>query len=237
LGLATDGDADRFGVINGGCRPVPPNLAIALLVDYLLGRRGLRGGVGRTIGTTRLVDRIAAAHGCELLETPVGFYHFAPHLISGRLAVATEESAGLGLASHLPERDGIFAALLVAEMMAVEGCSIVELTRRLFARVGPLVSRRVQVPLNERTRGALAALGNRTFKEFAGLAVVREDHDDGLLLELEDGGWFLVRAAGTEPKLRVYAEATSSRRLHAMVSAARRLLHGFGEEAGENVRD
>ena len=235
LGLATDGDADRFGVIDSACRPVPPNLAIALLVDYLVRRRGLRGGVGRTIATTRMVDRIAAAAGCEVVETPVGFYNFAPHLISGRLGVATEESAGLGLGAHLPERDGIIAALLVAEMVAVEGCSIAELVGRLFARCGELVSRRVQIPLNERTLAALASLDERSFTEFAGYPVVREDHGDGLLLELAGGGWVLLRAARTEPRLRFYAEGTSSRQLRDLVRAARRLINDL--EEGADVRD
>jgi len=234
LGLATDGDADRFGVIDGACRPVPPNLAIALLVDYLLRRRSHPGGVGRTIGTTRLVDRIAAAAGRELVETNVGFYHFAPDLVSGRLAIATEESAGLGVGSHLPERDGIYAALLVAEMVAVEGCPIAELVRRLFARFGMLVARRVQLPLNEHTQAALAAVDAHALTEFAGFKVLRADRSDGLLLELEGGGWVLLRAARTEPKLRLYAEGTSSRALRDLVRAARRLV-SHPEEAKDDV--
>jgi phosphoglucomutase len=235
LGLATDGDADRFGVIDAACRHVPPNLAIALLVDYLIRRRGVRAGVGRTIATTRMVDRIAAAAGCELIETPVGFYHFAPHLLSGRLAVATEESAGLGLGAHLAERDGILAALLVAEMVAVEGRTLAELARDLYSRCGELVSRRVQIPLNERALAALAALDERSFPRFAGYPVVREDHGDGLLLELAGGGWVLLRAARTEPKLRVYAEGTSSRQLRDLVRAARRLINDL--EEGADVRN
>jgi phosphoglucomutase len=234
LGLATDGDADRFGIIDGACRPVPANLAIALLVDYLLRRRSVTGGVGRTVGTTRLIDRVAAAAGSELVETKVGFYHFAPMLLSGRLAIATEESAGLGVGSHLPERDGIYAALLVAEMVAVEGCTVAELVRRLFARFGTLISRRIQLPLTERMRAAVAALSARSFSTFAGLKVLRDDRSDGLLLELEGGGWVLLRAARTEPKLRVYAEATSSRQLRELVRAARRLVNEL-EEARSHV--
>ena len=237
LGLATDGDADRFGIIDAACRPVPPNLAIALVIDYLVRRRGLSGGIGRTIATTRMVDRIAAAAGREVVETPVGFYHFAPYLLSGRLGVATEESAGLGVGAHLPERDGILAALLVAEMIAVEGCSIAELARRLYDRCGELVSRRVQIPLNERALAALGALESRSFVEFAGYPVVREDHGDGLLLELEGGGWVLLRAARTEPRLRFYAEATSSRQLRDLVRAARRLINNLDEKGGNDVRD
>jgi alpha-D-glucose phosphate-specific phosphoglucomutase len=224
LGLATDGDADRFGVLDGACRAVSPNLAVALLVDYLIRRRGLESAVGRTIATTRLVDRVVAAAGCELVETPVGFHNFGPLFLSGRIAVATEESAGFGMVSHLPERDGIYAALLTAEMVAVEGCTLAELTRRLFSRFGPLLSRRVQLPWNERLRAALARIAKQPFSDFAGQRVTRVERGDGVLLELEGGGWVLIRPAGTEPKLRLYAEGTSSRELRTLVSAARRLI-------------
>ncbi len=231
LGLATDGDADRFGVLDGACRAISPNLAIALLVEYLLRRRGVRAGVGRTLATTRLVDRAAEANGCELVETPVGFHHFGPLMLQGRIGVATEESAGLGVAAHLPERDGIYAALLLAEMVAVEGATLAELVRRLFARYGTLVSRRVQLPWRERYRAALAVLQKRKYAELAGQRVRRVERRDGVLLELADGGWVLIRPAGTEPKLRIYAEATSSRQLRALARESRRLLH----EAEEGV--
>jgi phosphoglucomutase len=231
LGLATDGDADRFGIIDGACRAVSPTLIIALLAEYLLGRRGVRGGVGRTVGTTRLIDRVARAHGCELVEMPVGFHHFGPLFASGRLALATEESAGLGVAAHVPERDGIYASLLVAEMAAVEGNSLSELARRLYARHGMLLSRRVQLPWRERTRVALERLAGRKYSSFAGQAVSRVDRSDGVLLELAEGGWVLVRQSGTEKKLRIYAEGTSSRQLRALVSEARRLVRAAEEGA------
>ncbi|MGE5234889.1 MAG: hypothetical protein ACM3O7_00905 [Acidobacteriota bacterium] len=231
LGLATDGDADRFGLIDGACRAVPSNLAVALLVDYLVRRRGVSGGIGRTIGTTRLVDRIAHEASCPVVETPVGFHHFGPMLVDGSIVIATEESAGLGVGSHLPERDGIYAALLAAEMMAVEGASLAELIRRLFGRVGTLLSRRVQLPLRERTRVAIGRLAGRNFTHFAGQRVRRADRRDGILLELDDGSWVLIRPAGTEPKLRIYAEGTTSRQLRALVQEARRLVR----EAEEGV--
>lgn len=224
LGLATDGDADRFGVVDAACRAVSPNLAVALLVDYLLKRPAHRGAIGRTVATTRLVDRIARRAGEDVVETPVGFYHFAPMLLERSIALATEESAGLGIASRLAERDGIYAALLTAEMVAVEKAGIAELIRRLFERYGALVSRRVQIPWNERTARALERLQKRRFTELLGLKVVRESRVDGLLLELEDGAWVLARPAGTEPRLRLYAEGNSSRQLRELVRELRRLL-------------
>jgi len=234
VGLATDGDADRFGVVSEQCRVVPPNVALALIVHHLLGHRRVRGGVGRTVGTTRLIDRVARAAGCEVVETPVGFGHFGPLLASGALVVAAEESAGLGVAAHLPERDGIYAALLVAELLAVRRLPMGDLVRELFAKFGPLVSRRVQLPLRERTREALARLAARTYTTFAGLPVVREDRRDGLLLELAGDAWVLLRAAGTEPKVRIYAESPSAAQLRGLIRAARQLLQA-AEEGGDHV--
>jgi phosphoglucomutase len=229
IGLATDGDADRFGVVDGACRVMSPNLVIALLVEYLVRCRRMAGGIGRTLATTRLVDRIARAADRELVETLVGFHHFGPLFLSGRISIATEESAGLGVASHLPERDGIYAALLMAELAAVEGRPLDELVRGLFARHGTLVSRRVQLPLKERTRAALEKVGKRPLKEFARQKVTRADRRDGVLFELADGSWVLARAAGTEPKLRIYAEATSSSQLRTLVREMRQLVRGAEE--------
>jgi phosphoglucomutase len=236
LGLATDGDADRFGVVDRACRAISPNLIIALLTEYLIVRRHVTGGVGRTVATTRLVDRITGKAGCELAETPVGFHYFGPLFLSGRISIATEESAGLGVARHLPERDGIYAALLMAELVAVEGRAIVDLVHGLFERYGTLVSRRVQFSLREKTRSALDRVRKKTFKDFVGQKVTRADRSDGLLLELADGSWVLTRAAGTEPKLRIYAEAPSSRQLRALVQEAR-LLVRRAEEDVSHVRD
>ena len=188
------------------------------------------------MGTTRLVDRIAAKAGREVIEASVGFHHFGPLMLSGRVAIATEESAGLGVAMHLPERDGIFAALLMAELMAVERQPLSELVRGLFSRYGMLVSRRVQLPLNDRTRAAMSRIGKRVFKEFAGQKVTRADRHDGILLELADGSWMLTRPSGTEPKLRIYAEATSSRQLRLLVQEARALVRE-AEEGVRNVRN
>ena len=229
IGLATDGDADRFGVVDGACRVISPNLVIALLVEYLVRRRGMTGGIGRTLATTRLVDRVARAGGRELVETLVGFHHFGPLFLSGKISIATEESAGLGVASHLPERDGIYAALLMAELAAVEGRPLGELVRALFTRHGTLVSRRVQLPLRERTRAALEKVGKRSLREFAGQKVTRADRREGVLLELADGSWVLARAAGTEPKLRIYAEAPSSSQLRTLVREMRQTVRGAEE--------
>lgn len=233
LGLATDGDADRFGVVDGSCRALSPNSVLAALVDYLTGPRRLspgKGGVGRTVATTRLVDRVAAARGLELVETPVGFPSLGPLLLSGRVCVGVEESAGLGVAAHLPERDGIFACLLLAEMVGATGLPLRAILRNLFARYGTLLSRRLQLPLREESPAALELLRNRQFGEFAGLAVTRVEREAGLLLELSGSSWVLWRLSGTEPKVRIYAEAPTTGLLRALVREAKAIWRKAEEE-------
>ena len=224
LGLATDGDGDRFGVIDDACRSVTPNLAIALLMDYLLRHRRWPAGWVGTVATTRLVDRIAQAFDREVVETPVGFYHFAPHLLSGRLAVATEESAGLGVATHLPERDGIFAALAGRGDGGGRGPHARASWR---ATSSPATARWCRAGCSSRSTSARwrpwrASSSSRSRSELGGQPVVREDHGDGVLLELADGSWVLMRRGrgpsrrcGSTPRRRPV------RQLHALVRAAR----------------
>lgn len=235
LGLATDGDADRFGVVDGSCRVLPANPVLAALVDYLAGSRRLKagpGGVGRTVATTRLVDRIARARGLELFETPVGFPNLGPLLLSGKVSVGVEESAGLGVASHLPERDGIFACLLLAEMVGATGLPLRTLLRSLASRYGTLLSRRLALPLREESPRALERLGQANFREFASVPVTGVKRGDGLLLELSGGAWVLWRLSGTEPKVRIYAEAPTTGLLRALVREAK----GVWRRSEEEVR-
>ncbi|HYS78996.1 MAG TPA: phosphoglucomutase/phosphomannomutase family protein, partial [Candidatus Dormibacteraeota bacterium] len=123
LGLATDGDGDRFGIVDRGGVFIPPNLFLPVLADYLLTCRRVRGGIGRSIATTHLLDAVCSFHGRPVFETPVGFKFLGEHLTSGRAFLVCEESAGLSLHGHVPEKDGILAALLAAEMVAVRGTS------------------------------------------------------------------------------------------------------------------
>jgi phosphomannomutase len=121
LGLSTDGDGDRFGILDHGARMCNSSTALAVILDYLARRRRLKGGVGYTIATSGLINAVAREHGLELVETAVGFKNFGPLLVDGTLEYAGEESAGLAWSKHLPERDGVLACLLAAEMVAVEG--------------------------------------------------------------------------------------------------------------------
>jgi phosphomannomutase len=170
----------------------------------------MKGGVGYTVATSGLINAVARHHGLELVETAVGFKNFGPLLVDGTLEYAGEESAGLAWSKHLPERDGVLACLLAAEMVAVEGKGLSDLSQDLTARVGEYSFRRTQIPLTERTRDIYEQRLAQSWTEINGFKVKDVDLRDGLKLIFEGGGWILVRIAGTEPKIRLYAEGRSS---------------------------
>jgi alpha-D-glucose phosphate-specific phosphoglucomutase len=210
LGLSTDGDGDRFGILDQGARMCDSTTALAVILDYLARRRGMKGGVGYTVATSGLINAVARHHGLELVQTAVGFKNFGPLLVDGTLEYAGEESAGLAWSKHLPERDGVLACLLAAEMVAVEGRGLSELSQDLTARVGEFSFRRTQIPLTDRTREIYEQRLAQTWTEINGFKVKDVDLRDGIKLIFEGGSWILVRIAGTEPKIRLYAEGRSS---------------------------
>jgi phosphoglucomutase len=217
LGLSTDGDGDRFGILDQGARMSDSTTALAVILDYLARRRKLKGGVGYTVATSGLINAVARHHGLELIETAVGFKNFGPLLVDGTLEYAGEESAGLAWSRHLPERDGVLACLLAAEMVAVEGKTIAELAHALTARVGTFSFRRTQIPLTDRTREVYEQRLDQSWSEVNGFKVADVDRRDGLKLIFEGGSWVMMRIAGTEPKIRLYAEGrTSEERRHLM---------------------
>ena len=216
-GLATDGDADRFGILDRDGSFVSPNHILGLLFDYLLETRGYKLGASRSVATSHLLDAVAKLHGVQLYETPVGFKYVGPLLRENKIAIGGEESAGLTIRGHLPEKDGILACLLVAEMIAARGKSIADQLHDLFRRVGgeywPL---RVNLHLAADVQARLTARLKQNIKEFAGKHVAMENRLDGMKLIFDDGSWVLMRPSGTEPVVRIYTEAAS-------VAAAKKL--------------
>jgi phosphoglucomutase len=207
-GLATDGDADRFGILDRDGTFVQPNHILGLVFDYLLETRGEKLGAQRSVATTHLIDAVARLHGVKTYETPVGFKYVGPLLRAGKIALGGEESAGMTIHGHLPEKDGILACLLVAEMIAARQKSLGDQLRDLFRRVGgefwPV---RENLHLPAENQAKLAERLRENFSEFAGHKVAKIDRTDGLKLIFEDGSWILMRASGTEPVVRIYTEA------------------------------
>lgn len=224
LGLATDGDGDRFGILDSGARMCDPSQALALILDYLARRRGLAGAVGRSLATSHVIDAVAAEHGLDVIEAPVGFKSFGPLLVDGTIGWAGEESAGVAWSEHLPERDGVLACLLVAEMVAVEGKNLAELYQGLAERVGPYHFRRIQLPLTDRADRMFERRLDQNWTELDGRTVASVDRTEGLKLTFDNGAWILARRAGTEPKIRLYAEGRSSEELRHLIHQVRQLF-------------
>jgi phosphoglucomutase len=224
LGLACDGDADRFGVCDSRGVYVQPNQILALLCWDLLARKGRRGGVARSVATTSALDAIAARFGVPLYETPVGFKYIGEKLIAKEIIFGAEESAGLTIEGHVPEKDGILADLLVAEMTGATGKTLEALSEDLRREIGPFFTTRLDLPVSPEEAAALKARRAAPPQSFAGRKVASVHELDGMKLLLDDGSWILIRESGTEPVARVYAEAKSENDAMALVKAGQELL-------------
>jgi phosphomannomutase len=224
LGLATDGDAVRFGVVDRGGRFVPANWVLALIADYLLETREVRLGIARSVATTRLLDDVAAFHSVPVFETPVGFKHFRDLLVDGKALMACEESSGLSVTGHIPEKDGLLAVCLVAEMVAFRQKPLFRLIEDLFRKTGPRYSRREDHLLNAEQMDELRGRMESPPDTLAGKKVVELHRKDGIYLGFQDGAWLLLRLSGTEPVARCYAEARNLRDVGRLMDAARSLI-------------
>ncbi|MEP6707162.1 MAG: phosphoglucomutase/phosphomannomutase family protein [Pyrinomonadaceae bacterium] len=226
LGLATDGDADRFGVIDRNGAFITPNQLIAILFDYLAESRGWTGAVARSVATSHLVDRVAEKRGSHVYETPVGFKYIGELINEDKIILGGEESAGLSIKGHYPEKDGILACLLAAEAVAARGASLTEQLDSLYASVGRVESGRIGVRLTSELMSALPGKLKQEPKEMAGRMVDRVNRIDGTKLIFTDGSWLLMRPSGTEPIVRIYAESESSENVEVLLEQGRKYLLG-----------
>jgi phosphoglucomutase len=224
LGLAVDADADRFGVMDGEGRYHEANMILGLLLDHLIKTRGWEGGVARSVATSHLMDKVATAYGRPVFETKVGFKFLGEYILSGQALMVGEESEGFSMRDHLPEKDGILACLLVAEMVAKTGKGIPELLDDLFARVGPVHTQRLNLSLAPEVKERLLERLKTPPDKFAGLKVVGHVTIDGHKYLLEDGSWVCFRPSGTEPVVRFYLEASSPEELERLRLAGGALL-------------
>ncbi len=226
-GLATDGDADRFGILDRDGTYVSPNHILALVFDYLIETRHWKLGAARSVATSHLIDAVARHHGVPVFETPVGFKYIGPFLEDDKITLGGEESAGMTIRGHIPEKDGIVACLLVAEMISARRKPVSEQLRDLFRRVGraywPV---RVNLHFPAETIAALPQRFASAFQEFGGRKIARTDRTDGLKFVFADDSWVLMRPSGTEPLVRVYAEAESPAKSANMAEEARKWIAG-----------
>jgi phosphomannomutase len=228
LGLATDGDGDRIGAMDGRGQFVDPHRILTLALEYLVERRGWRGKVIKTVSTTQMLNRLAAGYGLEVVETPVGFNHIAEYMRRGEALLGGEESGGMSFQGHIPEGDGILMGLLLVEIVAAMGAPLEELVDDLLARVGPAYYERLDLRLSAPVaKGRLVErLQQAAPGSIGGVRVAGVNSLDGVKYLLDDDSWLLIRPSGTEPVLRVYAEARDPKMVEALVAHGRSVAEG-----------
>ncbi len=221
VGIATDGDADRFGIVDEDGTFLQANYIIALLFDYLVETRGWKNGVGKSVATTNLINALAEKHKIELYETPVGFKYIGELIKQDKILIGGEESAGLSIRKHVPEKDGVLAGLLCCEMAARRGASLGKQLGGLFAKVGSFYPLRENFRLTPEVKQKFTEKLRSDPSEFHGIKVASVVRTDGLKLVLADGSWVCYRLSGTEPVVRVYCEARSKESLAKLSAAAK----------------
>ena len=197
-----------------------------MLFDYLVETRGWKNGVAKSVATTNLINALAEYHKVPLYETPVGFKYIGELINGDKIAIGGEESAGLTIRGHVPEKDGILAGLLVAEMVAVRGKSIGAQLGELFAKVGSYYPVRENFHLTPEVKAAFTEKLKADPTELSGRKVTQVVRTDGLKLVLDDGSWVCYRLSGTEPVVRAYTEARSAQDMEALSAAVRKFVVG-----------
>jgi len=224
IGIATDGDADRFGIVDEDGTFLQPNYVIAILFDYLVESRGWKNGVGKSVATTNMINALAKHHVVELHETPVGFKYIGELIKQDKIVIGGEESAGLSIRNHVPEKDGIIAGLLCCEAVAKRGKSLSSQLKELFAEVGSFYPLRENFRLTAEVKGKFTEKLRVDPENFSGQRVREAVRKDGLKLVLDDGSWVCYRLSGTEPVVRVYSEAGSEQALSKLSAAAKQWI-------------
>lgn len=226
-GFITDGDADRIGACDTHGAFVNPHRIICLVARHLIESRGASGRIVKTLSTSVLVDRLARHLSVEVTTTPVGFKWIYEEMVKGDVMVGGEESGGIGIPTHVRERDGLLMALMLAEMMALQGKGLAALVEDLFAVTGPMEYTRVDLALDPEVKQAfLAAAPTMAPAQIAGIDVIDIVRTDGIKFLLADDAWLLLRPSGTEPLVRVYAEGLNMGVVDELISAGKSLVQG-----------
>jgi phosphomannomutase len=210
LCLVTDGDADRVGGMDGRGRPLTTHQIICLLLHHFIVNRKAAGRVVKALTTTSMVDKMCAHYGLELVETAVGFKYVCAEMLKGNVLLGFEESGGIGFPDLMPERDGIAAGMMLLELLATERAPVNTLLLRLEKQFGPHRYARLDTHFPLEKRAALMEYcKNHPPKKLAGSPLAEIKSYDGVKFVAQDGGWLMLRGSGTEPILRIYAEAKS----------------------------
>lgn len=224
IGLATDGDADRIGAMSASGRFVDPHVIFSLTLRYLVEQRGQRGSVVKTVSTTQMLNKLAAQYNLPLHETPVGFDHICELILADDVLIGGEESGGITIRGHIPEGDGILMGLLLVEVLCDSGMALDELIADLMVQVGNFHYGRRDYEVQAFSKSHLVKrLMDAAPDQIAGMRVESISNRDGVKYLLEEDCWLLIRPSGTEPVLRVYAEAHGETDVGRLLEAGRTL--------------
>jgi phosphomannomutase len=220
IGIATDGDADRIGAFDEKGNFVDSHRIFALLLKYFIEEKKMTGEVAKSFSVSQIIDKMCKKYGLVLHETPVGFKYLCNLMVERDILIAAEESGGLAVKGHLPERDGTYIGLLLAEIMATRKKKLSELVTELMEEFGWYYFNRFDAHLTEKEKNRIMAYYKKGPKQMAGYPIQRIETKDGFKLFVENG-WVLVRASGTEPLIRFYAEAETPEKVETLLKAAR----------------
>lgn len=224
-GLATDGDADRIGLYDNEGNFVDSNHIILLLIKYLYEQKGMRGKIVVSFSVSPKIGKMCAHFGLEQLVTRIGFKYIAAIMISEDVLLGGEESGGIAIKGHIPERDGIWIGLTIFEYMAKSGKTLRELIREVYAIVGEFSFERSDLHLQDKLKNEIVEnCQNDRYKKFGEYIVRRTETTDGFKYFFNDHEWLMIRASGTEPVLRNYAESNSLKNVFSILKAAEQTL-------------
>jgi phosphomannomutase len=227
-GFAADGDGDRIGAIDRDGSFIDPHQIFALMVWHLIGARNLPGDIAKTFSVTKLIDKLAAKYGRKLHEVPVGFKYICELMLEQNILIGGEESGGIGTSLYLPERDATVSALLLAELMAWHRKSLGELVDALHAEFGEHRYGRIDLDVTRRQREkAIVYFSGGHFQRLLDWPVVRRESLDGIKVYLDEIGWVMVRASGTENLLRIYSETNSAETTQKVLQATVAAIQGL----------
>ncbi|MCL4542721.1 MAG: phosphoglucomutase/phosphomannomutase family protein [Deltaproteobacteria bacterium] len=225
LGLAADGDADRYGILDEDGGFVEPNIIFPLLYNYYIEGKGMKGNVARSVATTALVDRVAKYYGFKVIETPVGFKYLGKLISENSVIMAGEESSGLTVAGHTPDKDGIYTCLLVLEMLSYYKKPLKLLVENLLEKFGPISTKRINVPVDkEKFKAEIGEKMGKFPEVFEGKKVTGKNATDGYKIFFDDDSWLLARLSGTEDLMRIYGESDTAENLNALINSFQEYL-------------
>ena len=224
VGLALDGDADRIGAVDEQGDFFSSHAIFTLLLKHLVERKGLSGSVVKTVSSTRMIDLLSEKYGLPLHETPIGFKHICELMLEKKVLIGGEESGGLGIAGHIPERDGVLMGLLLLETVAATGKGLRCQLEEIMNDIGHFFYRRIDLAIGADEKNILMQrLKSDPPVTIAGRTVVSTNFSDGFKFVFGNGDWLLIRPSGTEPLLRLYSESSDQLMVETLLQAARQL--------------